>query len=387
MYRQPSPPSPTFDVPELPAPLRRMKPLPKRRRTSDPTPHDRNDEGGLASPAGATTPGQSHDDGSQEHSDLGPGTPDPAQAAKTVLEAYYMPVLGGVPDLFKHTRAHTSAQDSEGEGGDSRTSTPVSIDLSAALAAGLGYGSLGGFGLGSGAGSGCGGGGAGGAGAGEDGQEDEDGESGDYVDHLQQPGNTKKRKVPANMSGSAHGHDAGSGGSGAEDDGADRDRDRDRDGAAPAGRERDADAVAGGLGGGGLGGGGGGAGTQLQLALAGKKGRLSRATLAGLQHKEMLRSRKRQLAAVIGTLSHGDTLALDQALSANHAFVQAQTRVRLSRRRPARFSRALKAYAQAHAPAEGEGEGEGKENEVPSSDFTFVFHCASEWRVCSRLTL
>ena len=203
MYRQPSPPSPTFDVPELPAPLRRMKPLPKRRRTSDPTPHDRNDEGGLASPAGATTPGQSHDDGSQEHSDLGPGTPDPAQAAKTVLEAYYMPVLGGVPDLFKHTRAHTSAQDSEGEGGDSRTSTPVPIDLSAALAAGLGYGSLGGFGLGSGAGSGCGGGGAGGAGAGEDGQEDEDGESGDYVDHLQQPGNTKKRKVPANMSGSA----------------------------------------------------------------------------------------------------------------------------------------------------------------------------------------
>ena len=50
---------------------------------------------------------------------------------------------------------------------------------------------------------------------------DESGE-GDYVDHLQQPGNTKKRKVPANMSGSAHGHDSASAGSGAEDEPAER---------------------------------------------------------------------------------------------------------------------------------------------------------------------
>ncbi|PIL25180.1 hypothetical protein GSI_13069 [Ganoderma sinense ZZ0214-1] len=372
MYR---PPSPTFDVPELPAPLRRVKPLPKRRRTSDPAPHDRDDEGlGLGSPAGATTPGHSHDDG-QEHSGSAPGTPDPTLAAQAVLEAYYMPVLGGVPDLFKHTHTHAATPDGE----DSRTSTPISIDLSTALAAGLGYGTLGGFG--GAAGSTASGGGSGG-GAGGDGQEDEDGEGGDYVDHLQQPGNTKKRKVPANMSGSAHGHDAGSGGSGAEDDGADRDQDRDRErDRDTTRRERDADAVGGGLRGGGLGGGGGGAGAQLQLALAGKKGRLSRATLAGLQHKEVLRSRKRQLAAVIATLSHGDTLALDHALSANHIFVQANTRVRLSRRRAARFTRALKAYASAHFPGEGEGEGEVKENGVPSSDFTFVFHCATSDRL------
>ncbi|KAI1793478.1 hypothetical protein LXA43DRAFT_217391 [Ganoderma leucocontextum] len=345
MYR---PPSPIFDVPELPATLRRVKPLPKRRRTSDPAPHDDQELGSPAPGTGATTPGggtHSHED---DHSHSTPATPDPTLAAQLALEAYYMPVLGGVPDLFKHT--HTSTPD----GGEdaSRTSTPVSIDFSAALAAGLGYGSYGGVG----------------AAAGGDGQEDEDGEGGDYVDHLQQPGNTKKRKVPANMSGSAHGHDAGSGGSGAEDEGADR--------AVPTGRERDADAVAGGaLGGGGV----GSAHAQLQLALAGKKGRLSRGTLAGLQHKEVLRSRKRQLAAVIGTLSHGDTLALDHALSANHIFVQAQTPVRLSRRRTARLARALKAYVQADPP--GEGEGEGKENAVPSSDFTFVFHSATSDRL------
>ena len=122
-----------------------------------------------------------------------------------------------------------------------------------------------------------------------------------------------------------------------------------------------------------------------QLALAVKKGRLSLATLAGLQHKEMLKSRKRQLATVLSTLAHGATLALDQALLANRIFVQPQTRVRLSRRRTARFARALKAYVQTHPP--GDGKKAGTENEVPSSDFTFVFHSASECWIASLLTL
>ncbi len=55
--------------------------------------------------------------------------------------------------------------------------------------------------------------------------------------------------------------------------------------------------------------------------LANKRGKLTAVTLAGLQHKEMLKSRKRQLAAVMGALSHGDTLALDQALSTNYPLV------------------------------------------------------------------
>ncbi|TBU47530.1 hypothetical protein BD309DRAFT_467644 [Dichomitus squalens] len=354
------PPSPIFDVPELPATLRRVKPLPKRRRTSDPTSHD--DHGfRTSSPApgmgtGVNTPQESHDGAD----DNVPATPDPTFAAQMALQAYYGPVLGGVRDLFKNMP--TPDRGRAGEDDASRTSTPISIDLSAALAAGFGtgagwYGSVVG--------------GLGGLGGGYE-QDDEDGDGGDYVDHLQQPGNTKKRKVPANMSGSAHGHDGGSGGSGAEDEAGDR--------AMPTGRERDVDAVAGGVVGAGTGGGGGGGGgAHGSLALAGKKGRLSRATLAGLQHKAMLRSRKRQLATVLGTLAHGDTLALDQALSAHHIFVQPHTRVHLSRRRTSRFARALKAYMQSHPP--GEGEGESKENEVPSSDFTFVFHSATSERL------
>ena len=359
MYR---PPSPIFDVPELPATLRRMKPLPKRRRTSDPASHDGHDLRPSSPAPGLTGTGtdpsqESHD----EADDHTPATPDPTLAAQLALQAYYGPVLGGVRDLFKNMPTPTRGGD--GDDDASRTSTPISIDLCAALAAG--------FGTGAGAGGGWYGGVVGGLGAlaQQEGQDDEDGENGDYVDHLQQPGNTKKRKVPANMSGSAHGHDAGSGGSGAEDEGGDR--------AVPTGRERDADAVAGGALNAGTGtGGGGGGGAYGLLALAGKKGRLSRATLAGLQHKDMLKSRKRQLATVLGTLANGDTLALDQALSANTIFVQPQTRVRLSRRRTSRFARALKAYIQSHPP--GESEVEGKENKVPSSDFTFVFHSASE---------
>ncbi|KAH9893543.1 hypothetical protein C8Q73DRAFT_697389 [Cubamyces lactineus] len=99
----------------------------------------------------------------------------------------------------------------------------------------------------------------------------------------------------------------------------------------------------------------------------------------------MLRSRKRQLAAVLGALAHGDTLALDQALSASYPFVQtgidyrsgAPVRVRLSRRREARLARAYKAYREALAveqpghtelPADAQAEvTEGKKDAAKTS--------------------
>ena len=344
MYR---PPSPLFDVPELPS-LRRVKPLPKRRRTSDPRPDD--DQLSNASHAG---PGEQ--DNSPNHTDADePSTQDPTLAAQMALQAYYHPVLGGVRDLFKNTAAG-------GNGHASGNGAAIDIDLSGALSGVLGYP-------------------GGGGGGSVDGQDDEDGE-GDYVDHLQQPGNTKKRKVPANMSGSAHGHDAGSTGSGAEDEPLDRGHSSNREG--------DADSVS--VSGAGSGAGGGGGGTQFPLgrngSLLGKKGRLSRATLAGLQHKETLKSRKRQLSAVIGTLPHGDTLALDQALSANALFLKAQAggdprnapppRVRLSRRRAARVARAFRAW-RASRPQPDNGDEEEEPAAAPSSDFTFECHCASE---------
>ncbi|KAI9067972.1 hypothetical protein FKP32DRAFT_1600863 [Trametes sanguinea] len=425
MYR---PPSPVFDVPELPT-LRRVKPLPKRRRTSDTAPPDRLDSstnGGNA-PANATRPstGTAGDhadrhDGQTTGQDGQNGAPPPPpptttttggatpdiMTAQMALQAYYMPVLGGVRDLFKASPP------------DSRSSTP--LDFSGALAAlgtgiGTGYGS--GYGYDSGAA------GAGGFFDGRDGGDDDEGGEGDYVDHLQQPGNTKKRKVPANMSGSAQGHDTGSG---AEDEPTDR--------GIPTGRDRDADAGSvGGGGGGGTGGGGGGGGaygiagggggtggagygTQGLPGRGGRRGRLTRATLAGLAHKEVLRSRKRQLAAVLGALAQGDTLALDQALSASYPFVQtgvdyrsgAPVRVRLSRRREARLARAYRAYKESLAgepdkenEAQAQADEESKDRaapppppakppqtkpqppplEVPSEEFTFVYNSATSERL------
>jgi hypothetical protein len=196
---------------------------------------------------------------------------------------------------------------------------------------------------------------------------EEDGGEGDYLDHFQQPGNTKKRKVPANLAAIGPGYDSGSGGSG-EDEPADR--------AIPTGRpDHDYEATAASI-------------VQGQTGHSHRK-KLSKATLAGLQHKEMLRNRKRQLAVVLGALAHGNTLALDQALSANRPFAQGSraaatqsqdlVKVRLSRRPAARLARAYKAL-QATLPVSD------TRHSFPQSDFEFMFHSASKYtaRVASR---
>ena len=108
-----------------------------------------------------------------------------------------------------------------------------------------------------------------------------------------------------------------------------------------------------------------------------RRGRLTKAMVAGIQHKEMLKNRKRQLAAVLGALTHGDTLALDQALSANYPFTlglagdQDPPRVRLSRRRAAVLARAFKAFESAHPDA-------GRVPLVAGAEFTYVCPSASE---------
>lgn len=193
--------------------------------------------------------------------------------------------------------------------------------------------------------------------------QEEDGGEGDYLDQFQQPGNTKKRKVPANLAVNGPGQESNGGGSG-EDEPTDR--------AIPTGRpeyEYDTMGAANGQGVYSL-------GTVLQA-----KNRMSRATLAGLQHKEMLKNRKRQLAAVLGALTQGDTLALDQALSANYPFasgglaadLQSQDliKVRLSRRPAARLARAYKTFQAQLPPSD-------KPRTFPESDFTYTFHSASK---------
>jgi len=337
MYRAPSP---IFDVPEFPS-LRRVKPLPKRRRTS----LDRNpDIDSYSSPSLPLPPPSNVNDSlhgppSAIAEELFARAND-SLSAHAALQSYYM---SNVQGIFKSDLDN-----------DSRSLPPPDYGLHS------GYGGY-----------------RGGAG----GVDDEGLDGGDYGDHMQQPGNTKKRKVPANLTGMPHGRENGSG------SGDDEPTDR----AIPTGRtdlEYDAMGAAqlssGQPGSGGTGGVGGLGGQR--------RGKMSRATAAGLQHKEMLRSRKRQLAVVLGALSHGDSLALDQALSTTHPFAQTgfvpsgshhppaidTPRIRFSRRHVPRLARAYKAYRHSLGLDEN-----SLPSDFPTSDFLFSCPCPTADRLIS----
>lgn len=281
-----------------------MKPLPKRRRTSSDSSHE--DLRGAMSPSHSPPP-----DDALGEMDGPPGS----LSAQLALQSYYMPILGGMQELFK--------ADHEGK-------MSLSLDFGTMR-------------------------------SGRD--EDEDGGDVDYVDHIQQPGNTKKRKVPANLGASGYGSERAEDGEGDEEM---------SDRAIPTGRpDHEYDSDGGGYG-------NGYSGTSLPYQ---KRFRVPKATLAGLSHKEMLKSRKRQLATVIGALTHGDTLALDQALSANYPFASSGIaadlqdrnliRVRLSRRPVARLARAFQEFYQSHAQ-------NIPRNPFPEAEFTLTVPSASE---------
>ncbi|OAX41043.1 hypothetical protein K503DRAFT_854945 [Rhizopogon vinicolor AM-OR11-026] len=286
MYRGPSP---IFDTPEF-QPLRRLKPLPKRRRTSD-APVPASDD--LIQPMADILGGQSLADELVAHADSFP------------VQSYYSSVFSGVRN------------------GDT-------FDLSAAYKLG------------------------------RMGRSEEDQSEGDYTDHVQQPGNTKKRKVPVNMSGSAQGREAEPQ-LGAEDE--------ILDGLAQLNGRADH-------------------GLDLLATLPSsvtqplRKGKITPSTLAGLQHKELLKHRKRQLVAVLGALSLGDTLALDQALSTHFPFASSMlssnsdpSKVRLSRRCGPRLARAAKASASAPSIAPS------KKPSFPTAQFIFTFSSATSDRL------
>ena len=226
---------------------------------------------------------------------------------------------------------------------------------------------------------------------GSEGPDEDHGEE-DYVDHLQQHGNTKKRKVPANMSGGGrHGYrgDAGSGdNSGVEDDevrggsggigevnrGIPTGRSFDQP--SPSGDQSPFSPTS-------------TPGSALSL-LPGRKLKMSDATRAGLQHKEVLKNRKKQLVAVLGALSHGDTLALDQALSSRFPYglpgelkgALVPPKTRLSKRQGPRRSREVRTRNFEGA--------ENTDSGFPSGDFSFVHESASKcsiWvRVCFEIS-
>jgi len=302
-------------------------------------------------------------------------------------------------------------------------------------------------------------------GARESEDDDEDDGDGDYHDQLRQPGNTKKRKVPANA-GNSPLRGTGSGGGNVRvvdiyGDGERTSRFSTTSGTGMMSRGQD-----GGHGSvvsserghnGGFNGASSHSSATAALSTPNRQGTLSRlpltalstlaitspssqrvgqleaivkargklagAMVAGLQHKELLKARKRQLAAVMGVLSHGDTLALDQALALvgnvgpaslgfpsnnpnpaapagriGHAgerpgelkrrpsedgrevgledvdLVMDDIPVRLSKRKNARVARAM----QSMRALAGDERREGPS--IPEQDFTFTVESASEFR-------
>lgn len=297
--------SPIFDVPEFPS-MRRVKPLPKRRHT---VAHDGENSPMLATPTGGRVSGAHGSDGLIANAN--------ALSAQLALHSYYMPILGSAQDLQPDDNA------------DLRDKADLGYHLGVRA------------------------------------QDDEHNGDGDYIDHLQQPGNTKKRKVPANAGTSPHGgHDAVMGSMGEDDDSGGA---VERGSALGADRDGGDPLLASGAMNGTMG--------NEQMGLRGR-GTLSRPTMIGLQHKEMLRQRKRQLAAVLGAISHGDTLALDQALISTYAVPSVtadfqQPRIRLSRRQLPRIARRAKSLSQVNLNIG-----------LPfPTAFTFSCHSASEYDV------
>lgn len=285
MYRGSSPAS---DEPEF-QPLRRLKPLPKRRRTSD-APIPAADD--LIHPMADILGAESLADELIAHAD------------SFSLQSYYASVFGG-------------------------TRNGEILDLSAAYQLG------------------------------KMGRSEEDQSEGDYTDHLQQPGNTKKRKVPANMSGAAQGREVEPQ-LGAEDE--ILDNLALLNGRANHGLDLSA--------------------LPPSVTPTPRKGKITPSTLAGLQHKELLKHRKRQLAAVLGALSLGDTLALDQALSTHLPFAGSMIRsgsnppkVRLSRRPGPRLARVAKARASTASMLPQ------KKPSFPAAQFVFTFSSATSDRL------
>jgi hypothetical protein len=144
---------------------------------------------------------------------------------------------------------------------------------------------------------------------------------------MQQQGNAKKRKVPAHLSGSQMGPDSAdvhSAGEEEEEEGLSSEVERGgplptNNGSSGFAASSFADVVPDGQEEGPSPSGGGGAEMD-----GGRRrgGRVLPATMVGLRQKEMLKYRRRQLAAALGMpAALGDSLALDQALLAKYALL------------------------------------------------------------------
>ena len=249
----PSPPS--FDIPDY-LPLRRVKPLPKRRRSS-PDPVGPLPLNAMLPPILPPPPGP--DATAQEliaHAEV--------LSAQITFQSYFLPTaLSGVAD-FAHNNLDAPPT-TEG--------VPVVVHIDAPPITEV--------------------------------RDEGTASGGDHhVDQMQQQGNAKKRKVPAHLSGSQMGPDSSDVHSGEEEPPIER---------APPGLTYPPGTPA----------------MAAAIEITPEKepsgvetviclGKMLPATMVGLRQKEMLKHRKRQLAAALSAPMLSDSLALDQALLANY---------------------------------------------------------------------
>ena len=243
------PSSPTFDIPDY-LPLRRVKPLPKRKHSSP--------DLARSLPLNTMLP------------PILPPLPGPDATAEELIahaevlsaqitfQSYFLPTLSGVSTDFSTSRNvdMPSAVDP----------SPADLDVTPL----------------------------------------HDVRESDHSDQTQQQGNAKKRKVPAHLSGSQMGPDAADVHSGEEELQQPGERlppsfASPAASAAGASSSPEEESFQGGAEG------------------DGRQGKVLPATMVGLRTKQVLKNRKRQLAALLGSFSLGDSLALDQALLANYS--------------------------------------------------------------------
>jgi len=301
-------PSPTYDGAADNIQSRKMKPLPKRRRISDML-FDANDiaatQAFLAAAAAAATE-QGQDFTLPGHL---PGS----------LSDYYMPLLAGMQDILR----------SDLKLPNSLPSTQLQPQFPAHSLP-------------------------------PPPKEEED--HNEYVDHLEQPGNTKKRKVPLVRQTAYPGYPAdfiGEPEGIPESELPNIDRRMSPTIHEMEQKPRPPDKY-----------------TQPAPVMPARRIRLSRATRAWLSNKEMLKTRKRQLTAVLGAMYTGDSPALDQALSSVQPFAKGMSRsqkegacVRFSHRTlRVAARRALRTNNKASAPSQ-----------TLNREFTFSVLCASEY--------
>ena len=255
------PSSPGFDIPDY-LPLRRVKPLPKRKHSSPPD-LTRSLPLNTAMLPPILPPPPGPDATAEEliaHAEV--------LSAQITFQSYFLPTLTDVTD-FTTTATGRSVDDMPLVVDPS----PADLDVTPLL--------------------------------------NNDGRENDHTDQTQQQGNAKKRKVPAHLSGLQMGPDSADVHSGEEEE-------------KQAGGEKVPASFGSSLAASAAvaspeeelfqGGAEGGDGHQGQ-------GKLLPATMAGLRKKQVLKHRRRQLAALLGSLSLGDSLALDQALLENYSLV------------------------------------------------------------------